>query len=146
MKKLFKKIGAAIQKAFAWLRPKVNIALAVINFLKSVVDSEIVSIAVALTNTKLDDKIVDVLKNELPKVAEKLQMADMIMMEGKTAEEILNIIIDYLKKQNKTVRGMFYAQLAALLTQALSDGKIDNAEALTISQFVYTELKNNENN
>ena len=144
---MFKKIMAWFSKVFsstiAFIKPKAEIAVKVVNVIKEIVESPIVGAIVNYTKTGVDDKILARVKEILNVIAPKLIVAQ-ILQENKTNSEIILDLIDYLKSQNSKIRTSVYVMLAAELTKALADGKITTGEAISISQIVYEEIQSNK--
>lgn len=124
-----------------WIRPKATTAVKIVNILKDVIESGVVINFVSKTKNKYDDAALVLLRQYLPAIAEKMLIAEKILESGKTNDEILQSLIDYLQDKHPEARIKFYAELAARLTQALADNKITFAEAMSISQFIYAEFK-----
>lgn len=141
---MFKKPIAWIKKILGagieWLRPKASTAVKIVNVIKDFIESDTAGAIVAFTPTKVDDTLLQKMREYLPKIAFKLQVTEMILDSG-NPDQVIASLIKYLQQQNKDVRAMFYVQLAAKLTEAFADGQIDNVEALAISQMIYKEIK-----
>lgn len=127
------------KKSLEALRPKARAAYSIVNALKDIVESPIASAAVLLTKTKADDAALAAARAVLPQIAEKLLVADIIMSHP-TPSQIIEALIDYLRRQNKDVRAAFYIVLAGKINEALADGKVTFAEAVSIGQIVFEEI------
>lgn len=138
--KPFAWIKRAFGNAIDWIRPKAKDAIHIVNSIKSFVESDTAGVIVAFTPTGIDDALLAKMRQYLPKIAMQLQVTDMILDSG-SPDQVIASLIEYLKKQNLDVRSMFYVQLAAKLTEAFADGKIDRSEALAITQMIYREIK-----
>lgn len=141
MKKIFEWLSRAWSNTIKWIKPKASTAITIVNAVKYAVESGVVSNFVKSTKTKVDDVAYAAILQWLPKISEQMLIAEKILEAGKTDEEIYQALISYLQDKNPEARIKFYAELAARITQALSDDKITFGEALAISQFVYAEFK-----
>jgi hypothetical protein len=138
--KLFAWIQRAFGNAFEWLRPKAKEAIHIVNILKSFVDSNTAGVIVAFTPTRIDDILLAKMRQHLPNIVLQLQVTNMILDSG-SPDQVIAALIEYLRRQNVEVRSMFYVHLAAKLTEAFADGKIDRGEAIAITQMMYREIK-----
>lgn len=141
MKKIFNWIAKAWTNTINWVKPKASTAVAIVNALKNAVESQVVISFVSNSKNKYDDAILATLRQYLPAVSEKMLIVEKVISSGKSSNEILQALVEYLQDKHPEARIKFYAELAARLTQALADNKITFAEALSISQFVYAEFK-----
>jgi fatty acid-binding protein DegV len=128
-------------KAIEIMRPNAKAAYTLVNAIKKIVESPALSAIVLLTKTKADDAALAAARAILPQIAEKLLVADIIMSHP-TPSQIIEALIDYLRKQNKDVRAAFYIVLAGKINEALADGKMTLAEAVSIGQIIFEETQN----
>jgi len=141
IKQVLNWISKAFSNVIEFVKPKAKTAVNVVNTLKNIVESQIVISFVNKTKNKVDDSALAILRQYLPSIAEKMLIAEKVLESGKTNDEILQALVEYLQDKHPEARIKFYAELAARITEALSDGKITFAEAMSISQFVYSEFK-----
>lgn len=141
---MFKKPLAWVKRilggAIEWLRPKANTAIKIVDLIKEAVESDTAGAVVAFTPFKWDDVLLATARKILPSVITKLQVTGMILNSDNPDTAIASLIT-FLKAQNKDVRSMFYVQLAAKITEAYADGKVDNSEIIAITQMLYKEVK-----
>lgn len=141
---MFKKIGEFFSKVFKsgidFLKPKAECAVKVVNVIKDVIESPFADVLVNLTKTDIDNGLLKKLRIILPKVVFTLLTVDVIVNAGSTDEEIIQALVEYLRKQNNTLRAAYYTALAAKIHESLEDGKISFGEAVSITQIVYQSI------
>ena len=144
MKKILIRIGEWLRSTFKYFSVyEINAkrAIEVVNILKSIVNSNVVSVGVLLTKTPTDDKILNAAKIALDEAARHLVIMQGLFHQGMTNEDIIKELVRILQNEFHNQQSAFYVQLAGLITQSLSDGKISLAEAITISQFIFSKGK-----
>lgn len=141
---MFKNIWRWIKKtasgAVAWLRPRAETAIKVVNAVKELVENPLVGDIVNLTPFKGDDAVLQTLKDYLPKVAEPMLVAERVLQAGNHPDVIMATLLDYLRSKSKEARVKFWVELQAQLTVVLADGKVSLQEAIAIGQLVYKEV------
>ena len=146
MKKVLKRIldfaKSKYQKLFNLLRINSEIAVKVTSKLKEIVESPITDIITDLIPGDIDDKIHEKLKIIIPKVAFKVAIAHGILSVETKDSDALGLIIEHLKKEvNPGLKVSFWVMFSGELNKALADDKITLAEAIGLSQLIYSEMK-----
>ena len=147
-----------IQKAWSWVTNIFNkaddeakilvpIAIKIVNGLKVVMESPADNALVYLIDfvTKgivdpvLIQKIYDTIKSYLPKVLTDLTLINSIAnITDPNAQ--LQAILAALKLSSNAAQNTLYHGLCSLILQDLSGGKLTFAEAVSISQYYYTNF------
>jgi hypothetical protein len=144
MKKVWLKLNfAALMAGVRIVVSKyVTPSIEVVQALKNAVNSPVIPVLTALIPGNVDDVIAAHMKKVLPHLLTALQ-AGQECGTKQTNDEILQCVILHLKKLknagNNAALDAFYLNLASLLSQQLSDGKIDWSEAVILVQYVYNE-------
>lgn len=128
-------------KAFALLRDNAALAVEVTARLKAIVESGAAATAVQLIPGNADDAALATLKKVLPIVADKLALVFGAVNDNAKNADAVEAIINRLKELEPSLRGSFYLAFSAELNAALSDGKINLAEAAALAQMIYAEMK-----
>jgi hypothetical protein len=128
MKKgIFKKIITSLNKiwvgATAIFKKYVTPAIAVVNVIKSIVDSGITQAIVDLTPFKIDDTILALLKQYIPKLLTDLQIAQTVA-DATTPEEQINALLQFLATAAPDIQDAIYHKISSLLVkyQIADDG------------------------
>lgn len=148
MKKLFKKIKLALEKAFGellgFLVKNGTVAIKVTDIVKGVIENPAIEWAVALTPTKKDDEILARAKVLVPTLAVKIGLAMGIIKEVEASANIevafsrvLNHVTEFLPDEG---RAIFYRELSGAIAKALSDGNMSTAEAIGIVQLIFKKV------
>lgn len=117
-----------------------NTAVLIVGKIKSIVESEVVDVAVDLIPGQIDNLIVDKARLIIPIVIKKLSLASGIIQESNTNSEAVAKFVEHLRSLNPEGRKAFWVTLAAELNIALSDGKLTFAEGVILTQLIYKEL------
>lgn len=117
-----------------------NTAVLIVGKIKSIVESEVVDVAVDLIPGQIDNLIVDKARFIIPIVIKKLSLASGIIQESNTNSEAVEKFVGHLRSLNPEGRKAFWVTLAAELNIALSDGKLTFAEGVILTQLIYKEL------
>lgn len=144
MKKILNKIGDWLRSTFKYYsvyEVNAKYAIQVVNALKTIANSNVLNVAVLLTKSPTDDKILNAAKVALEQAAKHLVIMQGTFHQGMTNEDIIKELVRILQTEFRAQQAVFYVQLAGLITQSLSDGKISLAEAITISQFIFSKAK-----
>lgn len=123
-----------------FLKTKAEVAKKIVDLVKQVVDNPSLDVLASMTESNFDNNILDKARKALAIAAEKLQTTDIILKAGSSNHEIINALVEYIRKQNKNVRAAFYISLAGLINEYLADGKIDFTEGTTLAGIIYKEL------
>jgi hypothetical protein len=145
MKKLFEKLTSfvrgALGLAFDQFRTHAEVAVKMTANIKKIVESPIGDTIVTLIPGDIDNKILAKLRQVLPQVLERMLILSNIVKENDTNTDVIESIISHLKNLHPEARVSFWVLFSAELNRALSDGKIEMAEAFVLSQMVYLEIK-----
>lgn len=145
MKKLFEKIAAFVRKAlgtiFDEFRKHSEAAVKVTANIKKFVESPITDVVTTLIPGDVDDAIAAKLRVVLPQVLQKVAIMHGILKENETNADVIENIIANLKEINPDARVSFWVLFSGELNKALSDGKLELAEAFILAQMAYLELK-----
>lgn len=142
MQKLINWIKELFQNITNFIRGKATIAVDIVNALKSTVDNGTFDFFANLTKTTKDNEILEKVRLIIGEVALRMKITKEIIGDSKTPNQIVQEVIELLRKENKNVQADFYILLAGELTKALADGKIDLGEAIAISQMIYKKYLN----
>jgi len=146
MKNLLKKIIDFVKNKykslFDLLRDNSEIAVKVTAKLKGIVESPITDIITDIIPGDLDDKIHEKLKIIVPIIATKVAIAHGILSVNTKDSDAIGLIIENLKNEiNMGLKVSFWVMFSGELNKALSDDKITLAEAIGLSQLIYSEMK-----
>lgn len=132
LKNLFRNLKALAEK---FVKPSVI----VVENLKKAVESPLAPVITAIIPGTWDDKIVEKLKQHLPRILQILKISEECLKLTK-AEDIILCAINKLKEYSPEARSANYHSIAALLSVALSDKKITWREAIHLSEEIYHSL------
>lgn len=151
MKKFLQKLWAGIVDLYDRLvgtsKKVVPLAINIVEAIKKVMDSpvddvilEIIRLAIpGDADDKMIAKVKDIVEKWLPEILLRLKLADSIAgIEDKN--EQLKAILEQLKLSPDAVKNVYYHGLASLILEKLSDGKIQWADAVAISEYAYQHL------
>lgn len=123
-------------------KENVMAAITIVNAIKQVTDWTVTSWLVTLTNTKLDDRILEIAKQRIPKILTTLQMLQELS-DNPTAGQVelllqsfTGIIINDPKERERLL-----TSLGAMLIIALEDGVVTFGEASAIIEKYYQETQ-----
>jgi hypothetical protein len=146
MKKLFEKLAFFVQRllgnVFAEFRKHSEAAVRVTSKIKQLVESPITDVITTLIPGDIDDKIAEKLREVLPIALTKIAILHGILKENETNADVIGDIISNLKEMNPNARIAFWVMFSGELNVALSDGKLQLAEAFILAQMAYLEIKN----
>lgn len=118
------------------LKKLVPIAIKVVEAIKTFDESIVSDVMTALIPGEVDDKIVQKLREFLPKVLLELNMIDAIA--GITdPNEQLKAILARIKLSPKSSQDVFYHGVASLILSELSDGKFSWSDAVAVAEYYY---------
>lgn len=138
-KKILHAIGNFLQSEFKRAHESAKIAVKVVAMIKSAIESPVAGVIVDLTPFDFDNKLRDLVMKYTHDVSKGILVAEGVIGTTNTADAILTLV-HFLQTKTSTARAKFYVDLAARLTDALSDGELSHAEAVAISQVVFEEL------
>lgn len=145
MKKLFEKLSSFVKSLlgniFDEFKKHSEAAVKVTGNIKKLVESPIADVVVTIIPGDIDNAIVEKLRKVLPEVTQKVAILHGILKENDTNSDIIASVIENLKEMNPDARVTFWVLFSGELNKALSDGKLDLAEAFVLSQMAYIELK-----
>jgi hypothetical protein len=145
MKNLFKKIVVWVKSILGNLldhfRKSAEVAVLVTDKLKSIIESDLVDIAVDLIPSEIDNIIVDRLRSILPVVIAKVSLAAKVGEDSNSNAELIAKLIDHLKSLNPESRKAFWVLFSAELNIALSDGQLSFSEGVILTQMIYKEIR-----
>jgi hypothetical protein len=145
MKKLFEKLSSFVKSLlgniFDEFKKHSEAAVKVTGNIKKLVESPIADVVVTVIPGDIDNAIVEKLRKVLPEVTQKVAILHGILKENDTNSDIIANVIENLKQMNPDARVSFWVLFSGELNKALSDGKLDLAEAFVLSQMAYIELK-----
>jgi len=148
MKKLFEKLSSFVKSIlgniFDEFKKHSEAAVKVTGNIKKLVESPIADVVVTVIPGDIDNAIVEKLRKVLPEVTQKVAILHGILKENDTNSDIIASVIENLKQMNPDARVTFWVLFSGELNKALSDGKLDLAEAFVLSQMAYIELKKNK--
>jgi hypothetical protein len=145
MKKLFEKLSSFVKSLlgniFDEFKKHSEAAVKVTGNIKKLVESPIADVVVTVIPGDIDNAIVEKLRKVLPEVTQKVAILHGILKENDTNSDIIANVIENLKQMNPDARVSFWVLFSGELNKALSDNKLDLAEAFVLSQMAYIELK-----
>lgn len=148
MKKLFEKLSSFVKSIlgniFDEFKKHSEAAVKVTGNIKKLVESPIADVVVTVIPGDVDNAIVEKLRKVLPEVTQKVAILHGILKENDTNSDIVASVIENLKQMNPDARVSFWVLFSGELNKALSDGKLELAEAFVLSQMAYIELKKNK--
>jgi hypothetical protein len=146
---IFKKIWSAIKKIFDKLpqefKTAIHIGVAVVDNMKSFVDSPIADVLTAIIPGDLDDRIKEELRKYLPKIVIEMKLAEQCS-ELTDPNEIVACAIKTLQQIggdwiSDDAKKNFYDSLAVLIAQVASDGKLTWDDAKAVIKWYYDHKK-----
>lgn len=151
MKKFLQKVWNWVKGLYEGLvgttKKYVPVAIKIVEAIKKVMDSpvddvilEIIRLAIpGDADDKMIAKVKEIVEKWLPEVMLRLKLVESIAgIEDKN--EQLKAILAQLKLAPNEVQNVYYHGLASLILEKLSDGKIQWADAVAISEYAYQHL------
>lgn len=155
MKRLLTKIWEWVKNLYDGLmggtKKYVPIAIRIVEALKSVMDSPVDDVILAIVKMAIpgdaDDKVIDkvkyVVENWVPKVLLELKIVHSIAdMTDKNQQ--LQAILDELKKLSPETQAIVWHGFASLCIEKLSDGKVDWSDAVALAEWFYRNIHKNQ--
>jgi len=145
-KKLWKKIKRQTNETkFDLIVRYSDAAVKVTSVLKKFVDGKLDNFIVSQIPGLVDDVILQILEEQVPKFATKTLLINSILNSGKNNQDPIVAIAKHIQGLHIEGKEEFYAKFAARLVldiaEAKSDGVFEFAEVLSISQARFLELK-----
>lgn len=131
--KFFKKMFKGINEEAKKLLP---IVIAATNQWKVFIDSPVADLITALIPSNIDDTIKEKMREKLPGVILKLQLAQ-VTTGIEDPNEQLKAILDVLKLSNDEAKKHFYHEFAYTFLESMSDGKLSLSEASVLAEMYY---------
>lgn len=146
--KFFKKVRAWFQRLFVnikkFLKENVAPAIKFVNAVKAVVDNPSLDFLVALSATKLDDKILAGLRQALSKAIDIMEVQLECGSKGTDLEKIL-CYINWLRSLPLEQRKAMYHKTASLIARIKGGTEVLRAsEVDLLVQLEYSESKSQE--
>lgn len=117
-----------IKDLFNGLAPKakwaVDFGQTWVERLKTLTDSDVVGAFLKLTGTDVDDKILERLKAELPRIAVNLKLLDEAFVAGLSADEVAAKLAEVVQSIDHDYKKDFYDTLAVRIALVAADGKV----------------------
>lgn len=145
----FKKIWNSIKSVFDKFSPEakkaIHIGVAIVDNMKSFVQSPVADIFTAIIPGNVDDRIKDLLRQYLPKIVIEMKLVDAVL--GETDPQVIvqeaiatlqQITGDWI---SDAARKNFYDSLAVLIAQVAADGKLTWDDAKAVVKWYYDHQK-----
>lgn len=148
MKKLFSKIWAFVEMLFVKAEDEVMklvpVAVNIVEAVKNTMDDskfisvvEIVKFAIpGDADDKLIDKVLEVTREYIPKIALQLGIIQSINDKA-TINEKMVAVVEALKNANADDQNDYWHELATFILRKLADGKLTLGEAGSIAEYHY---------
>lgn len=142
---MFRNIWDWIVRQFQSLAQKLEkpseVAIKVVNAIKAYVYDPTVDLIVRLTQTDIDNRIVDLVRQYLPKILSSMLIGEGIIKDVAKGDlrSLLNIFADYMRKLADGNRGKWWADLAAFLLPIIAGTQVDKPVAFVITQGVFND-------
>lgn len=141
------KIGEILKSVWMWVsgnykkltsEKNVDAAIKSVNVIKELSNSQLLGWIVSITNTGIDNKIVEVIKNRVPKILASLMLLKNLP-EKPTQFQVEELLRSFLKtiNENESERERLLTSLSAEILVSLEDGVITFGEAAAIVEKVY---------
>lgn len=144
IKLFFDKIGVFLKREqedlFEEASLKAEDAVKLIDIIKSTVENPSADFFVSLTNSQKDDKLLELSRTVLPKVAHKMGVMRGVIDESATPLQALYSVIKYLRSIQKPARRSWWIEFSAELAGALLDGKLSFPELISLTQMIFKKL------
>jgi hypothetical protein len=134
IKHIFDKISEEEKKA-------VHIGVTVVEKIKQFIDTPIADFITDLIPGEVDDEIKDTLRLYLPKVLVELQLTANCVDQTEDPNEIVTCALKTLGEVGQDAKNAFLHDLAALISQAASDGTISWSDSIYLVQWYYDHKK-----
>jgi len=154
MGKLLRKIWRFIENLFSRVEEEVEryvpIAVNIVEGVKRTVESdqfisvtEIVKFAIpGDTDDKIIDKVLEITKKYIPKIALQLRIVESITDIEDVNEQMI-AVVEALKEVNNEEKNDYWHELASFVLRRLADGRISLGEAGAIAEYHYQNYVKN---
>jgi hypothetical protein len=140
MKKIFQFLKKLFARTKFYVQQYVRPSIHVVEALKMFMDSPAVPIITALIPGYVDDIIAARIAKVLPEVLKVLGYADECS-KAQTNDALVQCVIAKIRLFPDARKDAAFHNIAVLLSQYLSDGKLSWAEAIHLAEMSYSELK-----
>lgn len=141
MKNLFETIKSRVidllRKITGKARVIIPIGITIVNAIKTITDSKIADVLVEMSANGLDNKILNIVRNLLPKVLQELQEWEYI--SGQSEAEMLKQSLLKINSYTKAKRSLLYLGIASHINEQISNGELDYAKAVTLTHELYND-------
>ena len=141
MKNLFETIKSRVidllRKITGKARVIIPIGITIVNAIKTITDSKIADVLVEMSANGLDNKILNIVRNLLPKVLQELQEWEYI--SGQSEAEMLKQSLLKINSYTKAKRSLLYLGIASHINEQISNGELDYAKAVTLTHVLYND-------
>lgn len=136
----FKRVGQWFKKLFggskALAEKVIPIGIEVVEQIKLIIDSPVTPLLTMLIPGQLDDAIAAKVKKLLPQILATLKITNDCAKKP-TPDAVIQCAIAYLRTLRPNEQEEHWLKIAAKLSAALSDGKLEWTEILDITQDIY---------
>lgn len=133
---MFAAIGSIFQHAEEEVKHVLLPAVTeIVNGIKTIVDLDQADIIGGLAG-KLGPAVEEKLRDILPKILLELKLIESVVNAGDINAQVL-AALDALNLSSDRTKKAFYHDIAAMLLQDLSDGKVTWSEAVTLVEYYY---------
>lgn len=130
IKHIFDKISEEEKKA-------VHIGVTVVEKIKQFIDSPVTDFVTDIIPGEVDDNIKEILRAYLPKILVELQLTANCVDATADPNEIVTCALKTLGEVGQDAKNAFLHDLAALISQAASDGTISWSDSVYLVQWYY---------
>lgn len=147
LRKIFKFMKNVYEKLDQETKLKVKLAINIVEAVKKVMDSPVGNILPSVIKIAIpgdaDDKLIDkgisTINEWIPKILLGLNLIDTIA-NIEDQNEKMKAILAQLKVSPKDTQKMYYHNLASLIIEKLSDGKLTWSESISIGEYYYKNI------
>ncbi len=139
MKKICAFLKNLLGKAKKYADKYVKPSIAVVEGIKAALDSPAIPFLTTIIPGNIDDIVVRALRAALPTVLKVLGYVD--ECRGATGDALLQCAIAKIRLMTEEGRDAAFHNIAALLAQYISDGKLTWRECIHLAEEVYNESK-----
>ncbi len=138
MKKIINWIMAIFNRTRVYVLKYVQPSVALVENLKTAMDSSLVDLLTAVIPGNLDDVIVAKMRQYLPIILQDLKIAEKCASLT-DPNEILKCALEALKTYDTKSQYVYLAGIAQKLTDALADGKLSWSEIVSMVEYTYQQ-------
>ena len=124
------------------LEKPAEICIKIVNAVKEYIFNPGLDLLAALTNTSIDNKIIELVRKVLPGIIEKMMIGEGIIKSAINGDltQVLEIFSKFLAGLAAENRGKWWADLTALLLPIISGRNVDKALSMSVTQGVYLKM------